>query len=104
MRPPRLQGSHRDRRGEPVIAVNDGDREEGADCLQDQTCPLNQIDFGSAGENALATRIQRAFKRGGDLTLCGLLAQVAGPESKSQLQRLAERAWLMPSVAVCGPS
>ena len=79
---PGCKGSHRDRRGEPVIAVNDGDREEGADCLQDQTCPLNQIDFGSAGENALATRIQRAFKRGGDLTLCGLLAQVAGPESK----------------------
>ena len=51
-----------------------GDRQQRCSCLQVQARPLDPIDLRLADPDALATCIQRAFDRDGDLTLCDLLA------------------------------
>jgi hypothetical protein len=53
------------------------DRQQGTGRLYEQARPFYETDLRSADENPLTARIERGFQRGGDLTLCYLLALTA---------------------------
>jgi hypothetical protein len=73
--------------------VDGRDREQGTDCLNEQTCPFDKIDLGLAYNDSLPTRIQCVCKCADDFTLCDLLALTGWRVGKGQLQRLDEGAW-----------
>jgi len=49
----------RNGRGEPIVAVHDGDHQQFAQRLQIEAPPLHRVDFGLADNDALPSRIQR---------------------------------------------
>jgi hypothetical protein len=60
--------------GEPIVAVNHGNRDQGAKSLKPNPCPFDRADGSLADNNALASGIQRRLERFYHLGLCRSLA------------------------------
>ena len=58
----------------PVVAVNHGDSDQGAESHQQNPRPFNPADSRFADNNTLASRIQRLFERSQHLRLSDSLA------------------------------
>src|SRR5262245_57553202 len=82
--------SQRERRAQPVVAVDEGDRDERQNSDDEHARPLDPVDARFAEDDALPAGIEGSLERVDQLTLCRLLTLSARGQTDRELDRLFE--------------